>query len=459
VGTYVPDDRTMSSSPPARPIDALIQPIKLFAEHRLTGAALLLVASLLAVAWANSPWQSAYHALLHTPVGLRFGDLTLVKDLHTWINDGLMGVFFFLVGLEIKRELLAGELATMRRAAFPAIAALGGMLVPAIIFFALNPNGSASAGWGIPMATDIAFALGVLAVVRSGLPAGLQVFLTALAIVDDIGAVLVIAVFYTETVSVLSLAIGLLFFGLAIWANTLRVRNSLIYLLLGLVVWMAFLESGIHATVAALLMAFTIPARTRLRGEELVDRTVEELALFQHIGVPVDYALNTANQQRVLDDMASTIEHATAPLQRLEHVLNPVATFLVLPLFAFANAGVTLPASIGEAFTGSVFFGVGLGLLVGKPVGIALFAWIAVKLRAADLPKGVTWPQLLGVASLGGIGFTMSLFVAGLAFEDPLLLDRAKTGILCGSAASALLGLGLLRAAKARLGVTRAPPP
>ena len=451
----------MVSHPPARPIDAFIYPLKVFAQHKLAGAGLLVLASVVGLGWANSPWQDAYHALLHTPVGGRFGDLTLEKDLHEWINDGLMGVFFFLVGLEIKRELLAGELASPRRAALPAIAALGGMLVPAAIFFALNPSGPTSSGWGIPMATDIAFALGVLAVVRHKVPIGLQIFLTALAIVDDIGAVLVIAVFYTDTVSLFSLAFGLFFFGLAIWANSLRIRNPLVYFLLGMVVWVGFLESGIHATVASLLMAFTIPARTHLRGEELIVRTVEELALLRHIGVPADYELNTAKQQGVLDEMANTIELATAPLQRLEHALNPIATFLVLPIFAFANAGMTFPASVGEAFSGNVFLGVGLGLLVGKPVGITLFAWLAVKLRAADLPTSVTWPQILAVGVLGGIGFTMSLFIAGLGFDDPLLLDRAKIGILCGSAASALLGLGLLQLASARSSrdeATRSPP-
>ncbi|MEC7524745.1 MAG: Na+/H+ antiporter NhaA [Myxococcota bacterium] len=435
---------------PPRPIDRLISPFQGFARHKLAGAMLLIVSTVAAVVWANSPWAEAYHGLLHTPVGVSFADLGLEKTLHHWINDGLMGIFFFLVGLEIKREVLAGELATVRKATLPAIAALGGMVVPAGLYVALNPSGAAASGWGIPMATDIAFALGVLALLGDRVPLGLKVFLTALVIVDDIGAVLVIAVFYTDSLSIFGLVAGFLFLAVAVAANVLQVRNSLFYFFLGSLVWLAFLQSGVHATIAAILMAFTIPARTRIDGADFVRKAQALLDRLKAVGVPQDHSMNTHEQQLVLDKLATRVEQAGAPLQRLEHALNPLVTFIVLPIFALANAGVSLDASLGQALTASVTLGVIAGLVIGKPIGIGLFAWIAVKLGVADLPSNVRWPQLWGVGLLGGIGFTMSLFIAGLAFDDAATLERAKVGILAASLVAGVVGYLLVRAFSSR---------
>ena len=431
---------------PPRLIDRLISPFQGFARHKLAGAVLLILSTVLAVVWANSPWAHAYHGLLHTPLGVSFADLELQKSLHHWVNDGLMGIFFFLVGLEIKREVLAGELATVRKAALPAVAALGGMVVPAGIYVALNPSGPTASGWGIPMATDIAFALGVLALLGSRVPLGLKVFLTALAIVDDIGAVLVIAVFYTDSLSLFGLFAGVLFLAVAIAANALQVRNQLFYFLLGTLVWLAFLQSGVHATIAAILMAFTIPARTRIDGASFVAKAQSHLDRLKAVGVPHDRSMNTPQQQMILDKLTMRIEQASAPLQRLEHALNPLVTFVVLPVFALANAGVALDASLGQALTASVTLGVIGGLVIGKPIGIAVFAWIAVKVGVADLPRNVRWPQLWGVGLIGGIGFTMSLFIAGLAFDDAATLERAKVGILVASLLAGVIGYVLVRA-------------
>jgi NhaA family Na+:H+ antiporter len=439
----------MSRSPelPPRPIDRLIYPFQAFAGHKLAGAVLLLIGAALGVVAANSPWAEAYHHLLETPIHVGWGEAELSKDVHHWVNDGLMGIFFFLVGLEIKREVLAGELSGLRKASLPAFAAVGGMVVPAAIYFALNPAGEAAGGWGIPMATDIAFALGVLALLGDRVPLGLKVFLTALAIVDDIGAVLVIAIFYTADVSLVSLGIGGALFAVAVALNVAGVRNSLAYFLLGSAVWLAFLQSGVHATIAALLMAFTIPARTHIDGDAFAAKAKELLRELEEVGLPEDHELNDTEQQYVLDRLGEQVSAASAPLSQLEHALNPLVTLVVLPVFAFANAGVSLGGTFVEALASPVTLGVLAGLFVGKQVGVALFAWLAVKIGLADLPRRVSWRQIHGAAVLGGIGFTMSLFIAGLAFARPAMLERAKVGILVGSLLSGVVGYLLIRAA------------
>jgi NhaA family Na+:H+ antiporter len=356
-----------------------------------------------------------------------------------------MGVFFFLVGLEIKRELMVGELSTMRRALLPAIAAAGGMIVPALIYYALNPSGAAARGWGIPMATDIAFALGVLALLGDRVPLGLRVFLTALAIVDDIGAVLVIAVFYTTDLTVLSLGAGFVCLSLSIGLNLIGSRHPLAYLVVGTGAWLAFVDSGVHATIAALLMAFTIPARTRIDGADFKNRMQLLTARLERIGMPADMAMNSNEQQHVFEKMNETIDHASAPLQRIEHALAGPVTFVVLPIFALANAGVTVHAGLGDEIASPVALGVVLGLFAGKTIGIAGASFLAVRLGLADLPRGVSWLELTGVATLGGIGFTMALFVTTLAFPDRAVIETAKIGILTGSLVSAIAGVALLR--------------
>ncbi len=433
---------------PRRPIDKIKRPVQYFAAHRLSGALLLMAAALVAVVWANSSFRDHYHHLLELDVAVRFGEAELAKHLLHWVNDGLMGIFFFLVGLEIKREVLTGELSTLRKAALPGVAAAGGMIVPALVYFAFNPSGAAASGWGIPMATDIAFALGVLALLGDRVPTSLKVFLTALAIVDDIGAVLVIAVFYTDTIAVSSLLLGLGLWGLSIVFNLLHVRSASAYFVLGTLVWLAFLQSGVHATIAALLMAFTIPAKTNIDGAQLLKTLSEAMERLRRVGVPRDRGMNTESQQDVLSEMNEVVDHASAPLLRLEHEVAPYVTFFVLPLFALANAGVTVvgsDVSLGQALADPLALGIIAGLFVGKQLGIASFSWIFVKLGVADLPSGVRFSQLYGVSMLGGIGFTMSLFIGGLAFEQREMLDVAKVGILAASLLSGVAGYLTLR--------------
>lgn len=434
-------------SAPRRPIDRVLSPVTGFLEHRLAGAALLMLATLAAIVIANSPLSHGYHSFLHAHIQIGAGEYALDYSIHHWINDGLMSIFFFLVGLEIKRELLVGELSSVRKATLPAIAALGGMVVPALFYFALNRGTPTAGGWGIPMATDIAFALGVLALLGDRIPLGVKVFLTALAIVDDIGAVLVIAVFYTTDINFVSLFIGVGVLAVAAYMNRLDVRHSFVYLMLGIIVWVAFLKSGIHATIAAILMAFVIPATTRINGADLVARIELITARLKAIGLPEDTKMNTPEQDHAITAMSETIELGQAPLQRIEHYLHRPVTFVVLPIFALANAGVTLEGNIAEELMSPLALGIILGLFVGKQVGITLATWLAVRLKIADLPAGVTWRQIHGANILAGIGFTMSLFVASLAFTDPGHIAEAKMGILTGSVISGILGYFFLAGA------------
>ncbi len=427
------------------PIENLLAPLQAFARHTLAGAGLLLLATVAALVWANSPWAESYHHLLHAEVTVAIGAIGLTKSVHHLINDGLMGVFFFVVGLEIKRELLVGELSSVRKATLPGVAAIGGMLLPAALYVLVNPEPPLRDGWGIPMATDIAFALGVLAVLGDRCPIGLKVMLTALAIVDDIGAVLVIAVFYTEQIAMVSLVLGLAGVGVSMLMSRLGVRNSIAYFIVGTLVWLAFLKSGVHATIAALLVAFTIPARTRIDGSRMMVRLRRALDRLQELGPPSDKGLNTHEQQDVLDEISLIRGQATAPLQNLEHGLMPLVTFLILPVFALANAGVSLEGVGLDALTGGIALGIMVGLVVGKPVGIFVFTWLAVRLGLADLPQSVTWRQVFGVGLLGGIGFTMALFIAGLAFTSAEQLDASKLGILVASLIAGVVGLVLLR--------------
>ena len=361
-----------------------------------------------------------------------------------------MGVFFFVVGLEIKREVLAGELTSLRRALLPIAGAVGGMLVPALLFFAINPAGLEGRGWGIPMATDIAFALGVLGLLGSRIPLGLKVFLTALAIVDDLGAIIVIAAFYTEHVSLTLLGVGGGLLGVSLILNFLGLRNAIVYFAIGTLVWLAFLKSGVHATLAAVLMAFTIPARTRIHGEPFAQRMTALLQRLRASGLPAERKLLTTQQQNILQHMGHTVEEMTAPLQQIEHALVPFVTFVVLPVFALANAGVAFGGDASVSLVHPVSLGVMAGLLVGKQVGIFGFAWLAVRFGLARLPDGVTWRQIHAVSVLAGIGFTMALFVGGLAYRTPNLVNTAKLGILAASSVATVAGLVLLwRATKA----------
>ncbi|HET9982385.1 MAG TPA: Na+/H+ antiporter NhaA [Longimicrobiales bacterium] len=430
----------------ATPIERLLGPFQRFAAMESAGGLVLLAATIVALVWANSPWADSYFQLWRTPVTVGAPGFGLTESLGHWINDGLMAVFFFSVGLEIKRELLIGELASVRRAALPAAAALGGMLVPALIYTAVNLGGPGAAGWGIPMATDIAFALGMLALLAPGAPLGLKVFLAALAIADDLGAVLVIAVFYTHEIHWWALALAGAFLVVLMAANRLGVRKPMPYALLGLGLWAAMLESGVHATVAGVLLALTVPARTRIDPGEFLERSRASLDEFEHSGEARGHDVpSNEEQQWAIQAVEAACEEAQAPLQRIEHDLHGFVAFFIVPLFALANAGVSLHGIGLDEFRHPVTLGVILGLTFGKPIGILLFSWLAVRLRLGALPGGVSWRNLRGVSWLAGIGFTMSLFIAGLALGEGAGLDAAKVGILTASLLAATIGGFALR--------------
>jgi NhaA family Na+:H+ antiporter len=396
-----------------------------------------------ALIWANSPWAQSYFDLWHIEAGFSVGTFHLEMHLGHWINDGLMAIFFFLVGLEIKREILVGELATVRRAALPLAAATGGVVLPALIYVAMNAGKPGIAGWGIPMATDIAFALGILALLGSRVPIGLKVFLTALAIADDIMAVLVIAIFYTENLQLDYLAIGgvilVALFGFA----RIKLRSMAPYFLLGAILWYCFYQSGIHATIAGILLAFTIPARPRIGSRDFAE--VGRDLMDTITGKDDEPDDDIDRQQMVVSQLGARIEQVDTPLHRIERVLHPWVAFLVIPIFAFANAGVSFSGS-SNGFVTPVAMGIALGLIVGKFGGIVSFSILAVKMNWASLPRGVSWAHIRGAAILGGVGFTMSLFIGGLAFEgDAGLLSDAKIGILTGSLVAGVIGLFYLR--------------
>ncbi len=429
------------------PIEQVLYPIQEFIKAESSGGLFLIGATIIALLWANSAWGGVYADLWHIKfkVSLAGDFFKLDKPLNLWINDGLMAIFFFVVGLEIKREVLVGELTSWRKAALPIMAAVGGMLVPALIYVAFNFDKETAAGWGVPMATDIAFALGILALVGSRAPLALKVFLTALAIIDDIGAVLVIALFYTDAVIWPALLIG---FGLwlLMWiANWAGVRHPLVYGLLGIALWVAFLKSGIHATVAGVLGAMTIPAKTRINPACFFKRGKYYLQKFSDAALPGTNVLTNRRQQAAVHKLEVVAQAAQSPMQRLEHSLHPWVAFAVIPIFALANAGVLLNVNLSTLLSSSVVWGIGLGLVVGKQAGIALFAWLAVKFNLADLPDGLTWRHIYGASWLAGIGFTMSLFIGDLAFGAGELLNQAKIGILGASIVTGLVGWLILR--------------
>lgn len=431
------------------PFERIVRPLTVFAKFEASGGILLICCTVISLVWANSPWAGSYFHLRHTELVLGFGSARLSEPLEFWINDGLMAVFFLLVGLEIKREMLAGELASFQKASLPIAAALGGMVVPALIYALLNRGGAGAAGWGIPMATDIAFALGVLALLGDRVPASLKVFLAALAIADDIGAVLVIAVFYTAKISWISLAVGGAFLVALMTMNRSGARHPLIYTLLGLGLWLAFLKSGVHATVAGVLLAMTIPVRTRIEGSEFLARSEMILAGFRSAEAAGETIPASATKIHALEAIESICERAQSPLQRFEHALAPWIKHFIMPVFALANAGVVLGHGAAAAMVAPISLGVICGLVLGKPIGIAAFSWLATRSGVAALPDGVGWRQILGVGMIGGIGFTMSLFLAALAFGNTPELETAKVGVLCASAISGISGaLVLLRGGK-----------
>jgi len=425
-----------------RPIDIVLDPFLRFASAQASGGILLLAATVAALIWANLGGQS-YHHLFETRLGISFGSFELAKTLGHWINDALMVVFFFVVGLEIKRELIIGELSSPKKAALPAAAAVGGMLAPAAIYLAINFGKPGQAGWGVPMATDIAFTIGVLTLLGKAVPLPLKVFITALAIVDDIGAVLVIALFYSEDIGWGSLGIAGIVLVVLVACNLLGVRHPLVYGIFGVGLWLAFLESGIHSTIAGVILALTIPASTGLATKDVVKSGRFLMSELERKKTSPGLRPNTNEEQSILESLEEISEAAQTPMQRLEHTLAPWSTFLIMPLFALANAGLDLGEGLALAHPTSL--GIIAGLCIGKPLGITLLSWLAVRGGLAALGGDVSWKQIFAGGCLAGIGFTMSLFIANLAFPAGDLLEVSKAGILFASFLSACFGAVLLR--------------
>jgi NhaA family Na+:H+ antiporter len=420
-------------------------PFQDFVKAESFSGILLITFMLIALIWANSPLSASYESLWQTQVNVSIGSFKIDKPLLLWINDGLMAIFFFVVGLEIKRELMVGELSSLRQALFPIAAAIGGMLVPAGVYLLINGGQVGESGWGVPMATDIAFALGILALMGKRAPFALKVFLTAVAIVDDIGAVLVIALFYTDKIVWGSLGVAAVVFGLLLILGRFQVRKPLPYALLGIVLWAAFLKSGIHATVAGVLLAMTIPATTKIDRKGFLERARELLDRFEDEGIRNGGSFTTKKQRALLQGVEDLTQDVEAPLQRLEHTLHPWVAYIIMPIFALANAGVVIQSGFATELISPVSIGIILGLVLGKQLGIMGMAWLVTKAGLSKKIKGVTWKQIYGASLLAGIGFTMSLFISNLAFGDPALLANAKIGILAASFLSAGLGWIVLR--------------
>ncbi len=435
---------------------AFIRPAQQFMNTEASSGIVMLIAAVVAIIWANAPFGESYFELLHTHVSLEIGGFHLDESLGHIINDGLMAIFFFVVGLEIKRELVLGELNDRRAATLPVMAAVGGMVVPALIYVLVaGAEPGALRGWGVPMATDIAFSLGVLSLLGRRVPPGAKLFLLALAIVDDIGGILVIAIFYTDELNLgyLGIAAILLF---AIWfGSRVGVRSHVFYLPVALVVWYFFLESGVHATIAGVILGFLTPSRPMYGAKEFDQRARTILDTFP--------ARANTHQEREQADyeallLAEVSREAVAPLTRAEHHLQKWVSFGIIPIFALANAGVRFEGSITDALFSPVALGVAGGLVVGKLFGVSLFTWMTVRLGWGILPKGTTWHHVVGLAAVAGIGFTVALFIAALAFDDPVLLDDAKVGIFAGSIVAGIIGAAILLRAKPATAVDEPVP-
>jgi Na+:H+ antiporter, NhaA family len=420
----------------------VLTPFDEFVHGQTTSGLLLMASAVIALLLANSALAEFYSHVTHTLIGLNIGEWKLEMSLHHWVNDALMAVFFFLVGMELKREILVGELSDLRKAALPIVAAIGGMLVPAALFFFMNPDGDASRGWGIPMATDIAFAVGALVLLGNKVPKTLVTFLVALAIVDDLGAVLVIALFYTKELVPMWLGVAALIFAVLVIFNFIGIRRAIPYFLVAVLLWYALLQSGVHATIAGVLGAFSVPARPKYDPSLFVSRLRELVERFKE-GLDSGKNIMTNHQlQAVAQSLETDVNYVQTPLQSLEHHWHVPVAFFVIPIFALFNAGVPLQfESWSAVLSNPIVLGVTLGLVVGKFVGIVGASWIFLKLGLSQLPTGVKFNQLAGVALLAGIGFTMSIFVAELAYAPhPDYLVMAKVGILSASLLAGVMG-------------------
>lgn len=426
----------------------LLTPIREFIRAETTGGIVLFATAVLAMFLANSPWSGTYFDFWKQHFTVGFGSWALSKPLALWINDGLMAIFFFVIGLEIKREIIAGELSALKKSMLPVMAALGGMIVPAAIFAMFNLGGEGKNGWGIPMATDIAFALGLLLLFGKRVPISLKIFLTALAIVDDLGAVMVIAIFYTTDLYLGSLLVGGIAMAILLALNYMEVRRVPVYVIFGILMWYAFLKSGIHPTLAGVLLAFTIPARVKIDADQFPEHCRALINEFEDAGDCRKPHILCQAQQTAVQSLELACHYASSPMQRLEINLHSWVMFLIMPVFAIANAGIVFNKALFDDAFNPVTLGVFFGLAIGKPVGITLFSWLAVKFNLAKLPDEFTWRMVLGVSCVAGIGFTMSIFIADLAFGKSQLMDMSKLGIFAASIFAGVSGWLLLRSGK-----------
>ena len=436
-----------TSRKPSYLVRALRIPIQTFIRTEEVGAAVLLLAAATALGWANSPWSDAYVDFWHIKISFDIHIFAISQDLEHLVNEGLMAVFFFVVGLEIKRELLHGELSSVRKAALPVVAAFGGMATPALIYLLFNTSGDGVAGWGIPMATDIAFALGALALLGRRVPAELRVFLLGLAVVDDLGAIAIIATFYTEMIDWTNLGLGIALFLMIAGCIRIGIRSLGFYLILCVVMWQFFLESGIHATLAGVMVAAIIPAEPYLHRRDYAS-AVEDLL---H-----DYRLAMANNdeekaQAIVEQIEMLSRGTEGPMERLERTVHPWVAFAILPIFALANAGIVFTSdTLSEALSSRITLGVAVALLVGNPLGVLGMTWLAVRLGIGQLPSTVRWRHILGVGFLAGIGFTVAIFVSGIAFDEHAVGDQAKMGVFAASLIAGVTGYLFLRIAGTR---------
>ncbi len=441
-------------APWERKFDSVISPFEQFIHRETTSGLLLIACALLALILANSALADSYHLFFHTRIGIAVGGWHLEMSLHHWINDGLMALFFFVVGLEIKREILVGELAEPRQAALPILAAFGGMIVPAGIYYAINHGSDAVLGWGIPMATDIAFAVGVLVLLGNRIPKSLITFLVALAIVDDLGSVLVIALFYTDEIMRGALVIAAVLLCMLILFNRIGVRSPLPYFLVGIAMWLAMLQSGIHATLAGIFTALTIPAWPKYDPVRFSRHVKKLMRRFDASSYQDETLMQNEKQNAIVQALENGVRMVETPLRRLERSMHMPVAFVIIPVFALANAGIPIAEeSLGDAMLHPVTFGVATALILGKFIGIAGVSWIVLKLGLGQLPAGTHFAHIIGIGLLGGIGFTMSIFIAELGFKaNPEYLLMAKTGVLFASLLAGVAGSLWLLAVSRRAG-------
>lgn len=416
-----------------------------FLDHETAGGLLLIAATIIALIIGNSTWSHAYHHFLEDEFLFELTDhFSFGLTIEEWINDGLMAIFFLVAGMELKREIMVGELATLKKASMPLMAALGGMIVPALIFLAFNAGAESAKGWGISMATDIAYSLGIIGLLGKRVPTQLKIFLVALAIADDLGAILVIALFYSNEINLTFLGSGLGIFVLLMMMNRLGVKKLFWYLITGLALWYCFLNSGIHPTIAGVLFAISIPVKPRLDSKLLKKRTAKNVKALENTAIETKDPMQDRRQRKILRAIKRDAQNARPPLLKLENGLINFNAFFIIPVFALANAGVSLDLSLGEVVSSSLGLGIILGLVLGKVLGISTFAFVGEKLGISELHPSISWKHIIGMGLIAGIGFTMSLFITNLAFTDPEIVKISKISILIASFVAALSGIIVL---------------